>query len=688
MKIQLGNGKGKKENSLTLLHGEAASSAVESAGCAYQSPSVIAAGASAQGVALLSTLTNLVLSVLLIKVPSLVEGKQSSLKRTTLIMAVVSAITWLPIIFVMLFMKNVSPLLLTALWIMGLVPTTLLYPFRDNWLAGLVPSEKMGRYLSLRSVIAGVCYLATFYLMGFILDRTTGFESRSYAFILALAFLASAVSVVLYCSVRPLKASTSAEKKPTLTFVGFLKDTRRSHLGTFILFVSLYTFAVNLSGPLFASYMLSDLNFSYMTFTAVVSCEYIARIISLTFWGRQVDKTGSLRVFSQVSYLIPFVPILWLFSRNYFYLCGVQMLSGVVWAAFDLCVQTFIYKATPPDQRLRYIVYHRSLTSFSVALGAITGAFMLNHMFSIFGSQILGMFLVSGLLRLVIARLMLPRLTLQGIPDAVVHPELAAELATVPATARMGLYYYPDAWRRFTHRAASAGSNVIGKAFSTINLSQNGLFYKPAKWAEYLTGIGAQPAVVGTNGTPQPVRDGLYYHRKSWSSFQEQQAPEHAGNASRQSANRSGLFHNPQRWGDYMKQSLALNATTMRTGGEGLTLRQPVFYHPEMWEKYQKETAGSKINVRAKASASREALLYHPDVWQKYSAQSVTRKNRRTSPQIGTTIAASVRTPEYVKPHMTTIQTNRRVSPMTTTHSAHAISSTPVRRIRTSASLA
>jgi hypothetical protein len=320
-------------------------------------------------------------------------------------------------------------------------------------------------------------------------------------------------------------------------------------------------------------------------------------------------------------------------------------------------------------------------------------------MFSIFGSQILGMFLVSGILRMIIARLMLPKLSLHGIPDAIIHPELAMELAAVPVPARMGLYYYPDAWRRFTHRTVSAGSNVIGKAFSTITLSQNGLFYKPAKWAEYmsragaqpetmeakdtsqsvrdnlfhkpgkwleyLTGIGAQPAVLGTDVTPQPVRDGLYYHREGWSSFQEQQAPEHPSKTNRQSVNRSGLFHNPQRWGDYMKQSLALNATTMRTGGEGITLRQPVFYHPEMWEKYQQETADSKIIARAKAPASREALLYHPDDWQKYSVQSATRKNRRTSPQIGATITAAM-----------------------TAHSSRAISSTPIRRIRTTAALA
>jgi MFS family permease len=662
MKIQLGNGKNKRDNSLALLHGEAASSAVENAGCAYQSPSIIAAGANAQGVALLSTFTHLVLSILLIKVPSLVEGKQNRLKRTTLIIAVISAITWLPIVFVILFMKNVNPLLLTALWIIGLVPTTLLYPIRDNWLAGLVPSEKMGRYLSWRAVISGVCYLASFYLMGFILEKSIGFESRSYAFILSLAFLASAVSVVIFCGVRPLTV-TSSVNTPQLSFLNFLKDTRKNHLGTFILFVSLYTFAVNLSGPFIAPYMINNLQFSPITYTLVISIEFVARIISLTFWGKLMDKSGSLKILSQVSYLIPFVPVLWLFSTNYIYFCGVQLLSGTVWAAFDLSVQTFIYKATAPEQRLRYIVYYRSLTSFSVALGAITGALLLNNMFSIFGSSILGMFLLSGVLRLIIARVMLPKLTLQGIPEAVIHPELAAELATVPNIARAGLYYYPDLWKRVT-RVASAGGKVVGKAFSTFGISKDGLFYKPAKWSEYisnagirqtdtddvkiqnnlfhnpgkwseyLNGIGVQP--VQTEARIQPVRDGLYYHKEGWIKFQEDLLA-NTPNKSLPEPERKGLFHNPQNWGEYIKKSMVLNATTMQTAGEGPVMRQPVYYHPEIWNKYQSETNKKLSNTPE--MAARKGLLYHPDAWQRHNVNSKIQKRQNLfSPQGVTTV--------------------------------------------------
>ena len=87
-------GKDKKDNSLGLFHAEAAAVSAESAGCAFQANSIIATGASDSSVALLSTVTNLVLAVLLIKVPSLVEGK-TPMKRTVVLMAVVNAFTWI-----------------------------------------------------------------------------------------------------------------------------------------------------------------------------------------------------------------------------------------------------------------------------------------------------------------------------------------------------------------------------------------------------------------------------------------------------------------------------------------------------------------------------------------------------------------------------------------------------------------
>ncbi len=677
MKIFPNHGKDQKDNSLALFHSEAASISVESAGCAYQSPSIIATGASGSSVALLSTVTNLVLALLLIKVPSLVEGK-TPMKRTVVLMSIANAFTWIPIIIVFIFFKNINPVLLIGLWIFGLVPVTLLGPLRDNWLANLIPSDKMGRYLSWRSAIAGFFYLAAYYMMGFTLDKSTGQLGRGFAIVLSVAFLASLASILLYSSIHSPAPIVKSQTAPTISFINFLKGARKEHLGTFILFLTLFTFAVNLSGPLLAVHMLNELKFTFMTFTLVVSCEYVARIISLTFWGKQVDKSGSLRVLGLASHLIPFIPIMWLFSGNIFYLCMAQMFSGTVWAAFDLCSQTFIYKSTQPEQRLHYIVYYRSLTTLSAALGTLTSAFLLSSMFRVFGSQILGMLLLSGILRMAVVRLMLPKLKPGGIPDAIVHEELARELAMVNYPTRQGLYYRLEAWSRFAKQAAVFGT-IIGKAVNKITPRPAGLYYNPQKWSSYMgQNSDLQPAIV-QSGSTETEKSGLYHNKKAWAEYMQQTSvpidsdvkpdregllhnPETWASLTKQTAQadarileslkpvrkgllydpeawarfvnqtamaeakasdtvkiaRNGLFYDSQRWTDYLKQSLVLNATTMRTGGDSQVTRQPVFYHPEIWAQYKNQTALSKV-VTAKANvgamSNRQPLLYHPEEW-------------------------------------------------------------------------
>ena len=236
MKIFSKSGKDKKDNSLALFHGEAAAASAESAGCAYQSPSIIATGADGSTVALLSTVTNLVLAMLLIKVPSLVEGK-TPMKRTVVMMSFINAFTWIPIIFVFLFFKSINPLMLIGLWIFGLVPATLLGPLRDNWLANLVPSDKMGRYLSWRSVIAGIFYLAAYNIMGFTLHiKSSGNIGRGFALVLAVAFLASVTSTFLYSYYPFTTPVAKSQTAPKISFLSFLKGARKEHLGTFILF--------------------------------------------------------------------------------------------------------------------------------------------------------------------------------------------------------------------------------------------------------------------------------------------------------------------------------------------------------------------------------------------------------------------------------------------------------------------
>jgi len=57
---------------------------------------------------------------------------------------------------------------------------------------------------------------------------------------------------------------------------------------------------------------------------------------------------------------------------------------------------------------------------------------------------------------------------------------------------------------------------------------------------------------------------------------------------------------------------MLINATTVRTIGDGQINRQPIFYHPEAWNNYKNQTALSR-SAAAKTrigAAPKQGLLY------------------------------------------------------------------------------
>ena len=299
-------------------------------------------------------------------------------------------------------------------------------------------------------------------------------EFRGFAAVFSVAFLASIGSLIFY---RPITSPNTIDKSPDFNFIDFLKETKRGHLGTFIMYVSMVNFTVYLCSPLFAIYMLNDLHFSYLTFTGLICVEYLARVASLTLWGRHVDRASALRVMGIASYMVPVIPILWLFSSNVIYLAGVQIISGSAWAIFELCSQSFIFRASPQNLKMKYVIYHKSLSTLFVSLGALGGAYLINIVFPVFGSKILGLFLVSGVLRLLVVRYMLPKLrdtTLPFKPDQTA-PNLNVFFETwVP---KYSLYY----------NLQDFGAMLPVPAVVEPGREQNqrALFYQPSDTANY-----------------------------------------------------------------------------------------------------------------------------------------------------------------------------------------------------------
>jgi len=76
------------------------------------------------------------------------------------------------------------------------------------------------------------------------------------------------------------------------------------------------SFAVNIASPYFAVYQLHNLKFSYFVFAGLGTASSVATLLTISGWGRAADRIGNLKVLVATSVLIPFVPLLWLFSKK------------------------------------------------------------------------------------------------------------------------------------------------------------------------------------------------------------------------------------------------------------------------------------------------------------------------------------------------------------------------------------
>ena len=126
----------------------------------------------------------------------------------------------------------------------------------------------------------------------------------------------------------------------------------------------------------------------------------IAVFMSAPFWGRLADRVGNVRVLKITGLFVPFVPILWIFSTNWYYLIAVEFYAGIVWSGFNLCAANFILDSVQPEKRVRCLSYFNLINGIAVFLGATLGGILSEMLPALNGHKAMSLFLISGLLRL------------------------------------------------------------------------------------------------------------------------------------------------------------------------------------------------------------------------------------------------------------------------------------------------
>jgi MFS family permease len=281
-------------------------------------------------------------------------------------------------------------------------------PAWASLMSDTVAQTSYGAYFAWRGRILGLISLVSNLLAGAWLYQLSTNKYLAFIILFGVAGFCRLISGYFISRMADVPLVVIPEKR--FNYLEFIRRLPESNFVKFTLFVAGVNFATFLAGPFFAVYMLSDLKFTYTAYAAVNTAGALAGLLGLSVWGKLADRYGNVKILRSTALFIPLLPIFWLGSSHLSYLIIVNAVAGYFWAGFNLCAVNFIFDAASPAVRTRCLGYFNFTNGIAVFAGALLGGYLVNLLPSmpliwphgLIHSNLLTIFLISGLLRLII----------------------------------------------------------------------------------------------------------------------------------------------------------------------------------------------------------------------------------------------------------------------------------------------
>jgi len=233
-----------------------------------------------------------------------------------------------------------------------------------------LPSDKRGVFFGRRTQIIGIFYFTTSFLAGYVLKHYPDNNLVFFILFILASFFRFGSSYYIKKMYEPPTYFHIPQKPSVSNYLDFKidKKVKKVYKSIFIL-----VFSVFIAAPYFSVYVLKELKFDYIRYMFVVGFGQVLTWFSARWWGKLNDKYGSLRTLGWGVLFIPFVSLFWILTRNFYILLSVEVFSGIIWGAFGIVYNTFVYEYVKPSERTKYTSYLIFFMSVAQFLGSIIG---------------------------------------------------------------------------------------------------------------------------------------------------------------------------------------------------------------------------------------------------------------------------------------------------------------------------
>lgn len=278
----------------------------------------------------------------------------------------------------------------------------------NPWMARIVPARIRGKFFGRRQGVVQATMLAGLVGAGGALHAFSGTPHihHVYAGMFGLALIAR-----LVCAAMIARQGAGVELAPRSrmrlrSIPPKLRGTpRASLLGYLIAAIA----AASISGPFITPYILDQLRIGYAGYSVFTATVVLAKIISLPFLGRVIQRTGVRRVMTVCALAIAPIPLLYMISDALPWLILIQVFAGVAWGGFELGLLMALFDADDDAERTTMQVAFSALQAIGTAGASLIGGALLGALGSDHAAY-LWVFAVSAAARLAAAVLLVREL--------------------------------------------------------------------------------------------------------------------------------------------------------------------------------------------------------------------------------------------------------------------------------------
>lgn len=312
-------------------------------------------------------------------------------------------------------------------------------PAWNSLMGDLVPEAQRGTYFARRSRFLQLATFLTMLGAGVVLTafRERGDTLLGFATVFLAAMGARLVSMGFLSRHHEPPMAAPPTRRTFSAIAEVLKDPAQRRL---IRYLTTMNFAVYLSAPYFAAYMLRKterhgLEWSYATFTLVTAVVVVAKFLFLPLWGQAVDRFGSRKGLTLSAWLIFALPLPWLFptgnaALHLAVIVAAQVWSGFAWAGHELCSFSFLLDSAPAADRARLTSAMNAINGVMLFAGATLGGVLVESVPATWNPFFV-VFVVSSSLRLVTCLTLLPRLKEVRVVEHISYKDLFFRVVSV-----------------------------------------------------------------------------------------------------------------------------------------------------------------------------------------------------------------------------------------------------------------